>query len=387
MTIEQMKERRAKLVTDAQALIPKNGVAMTKAAHTEFNNIMAEAETLRAKYEGEERSTRPPRSQPGAGETNSAEKRAFERYMKFGETTGLREQRDLSTGTGSAGGYIIAQDFLPQLIEAKKAWGQLATAVGQKVTRNGEPLRISGVDDTSNASSIIGESVTGTPVTVTETDPTFAGAINNVSFLSTGIVKISLAELQDAYFDLDAFIREQFGKRIARGLAGLIVSGSQDTNFASIIASGQPHVTSQHATTLTYADFVAMYAAIDPAYLQTASWVMNSTTRAAILGLTDTLGRPLFVPSVNTDTLDRILGLPVVISQSHPNLTANTVGAVQLGSLKDAYTLRTAGDVSILRLNERFADNGQVGFIGYHRNSGWLSPVGNPIVNLKQAAS
>jgi HK97 family phage major capsid protein len=75
-----------------------------------------------------------------------------------------------------------------------------------------------------------------------------------------------------------------------------------------------------------------MYAKLDPAYLEDASFVMNSTTRAEILGLPDTLGRPLFVPSPNTDGLDRILGLPVVISQSHPNLAANAVGAVQLGS-------------------------------------------------------
>jgi hypothetical protein len=60
---------------------------------------------------------------------------------------------------------------------------------------------------------------------------------------------------------------------------------------------------------------------------------------------------------------------------------------VQLGSLKDGYTLHTAGDVSNLRLNERYADIGQVGFIGYHRNSSWLWPVGALIVSLVQAAS
>ena len=62
MTIQQMKERRAKLVTDAQALIPKAGT-MTTAANTQFDNIMAEADTLKYQIEREERSTRPPRSQ------------------------------------------------------------------------------------------------------------------------------------------------------------------------------------------------------------------------------------------------------------------------------------------------------------------------------------
>jgi HK97 family phage major capsid protein len=91
------------------------------------------------------------------------------------------------------------------------------------------------------------------------------------------------------------------------------------------------------------------------------------------LGIVDTLGRPLFVPSVNTDSLESILGRPVVISQYHPNLASTVVGVVQFGSLTDGYVLRTAGDVSILRLNERYADTGEVGFIGYHRNSGFAT--------------
>jgi HK97 family phage major capsid protein len=308
--------------------------------------------------------------------------------LKFGklDMNVLTEQRDLSTG---ATGIIVAQDFLPQLIEAKKAWGQLASAVGQKRSANGEPLKVPGVDDTANMSTIIGESVTGAPVVVSEVDPNFAGFINNVSFLSTGEIKISLAELQDSYFDLDAWIRNAFGKRIARGLSKLIVTGSTDTNFQSIITTAQQSVTvpTGGATSVDYANFVAMYSKLDPAYIQDASWVFNSTTRGDILGITDSFGRPLFVPSVNTDSLDRILGLPVVISQFHPNMTANAVGAIQLGSLTDAYTLRTAGEVSILRLNERYADQGQVAFIGYHRNSGYATPVGAPIVNLVQSAT
>jgi HK97 family phage major capsid protein len=120
--------------------------------------------------------------------------------------------------------------------------------------------------------------------------------------------------------------------------------------------------------------------------LQSASWVMNSTTRGSILGELDGFGRPLFVPSVNTDTLDSILGRPVVISQYHANLAAGNV-AVQLGSLSDGYILRTAGDISILRLNERYADTGEVGFIGYHRNGGFATNAGtNPLLNLTQHA-
>ena len=395
--IVELRNTRAKLLLDAQKLLTAEKV--TNENRTAAQAMVADVDAIEIdiaileraiKADAENRSAgRPPRAQPGEGtitdEGKAEEKRAFVHYLKTGERNKevLREQRDLNTGNTSV---IVAQDFLPQLIEAKKAWGQLTTAVNQKVTRNGEPLKIPGVDDTANMSTIIGESTTANPVVVQEKDPNFAGFINNVSFMSTGEVKISLAELEDSYFDLDAWIRDAFGKRIARGLSSLIVTGSQDGNFQSIITTAQQSVTSAAPTTLGYEDFVQMYAKLDPAYIQDASFVMNSVTRGLVLGLVDGFGRPLFVPSVNTDNLDRILSLPVVISQAHPNVAAGAVGAVQLGSLKDGYTLRTAGDVSILRLNERYADTGQVAFIGYHRNSGYATPVGAPIINLNMHA-
>jgi HK97 family phage major capsid protein len=386
--MSQLKEKHAQILAQAQALIPKETrTAMTNAQSQRFDELMLEASKLRLDIEREEvRGSRPPRSQPGGNfEVNGAEKRAFAAYLKDGilDRSVLRESRDLSTGNA---GVLIAQDFLPQLIEAKKAWGQLTTAVNQKRTANGEPMRVPGVDDTAQASTVIGESTTGNLIAAPEKDPTFAGSFNNVDQLSTGEIKISLAELQDSFFDLDAWIRDAFGKRIARGLSNLIVTGSGSGNFQSIITTAQQSVTSQLPATLGYLDFVALYSKLDPAYVQDACWVMNSTSRGLLLGQTDTLGRPLFVPSVNKDDLSTILGLPVVISQAHPNVGAGVVGAVQFGSLKDGYTLRTAGDVSILRLNERYADTGQVAFIGYHRNSGYATPVGAPIVNLVQHA-
>lgn len=388
-----MREKRNRVALEAYTTLPTTGAASPEQLN-KFDNLMAEVERLAADITREEqRATgRPPRSQPGAGTVaDSPEKRSFSDYVRYGIVSESlrREHRDLSTASGAVGGYLIAQDFNPVLVEAQKAYGQLAYEVGQKVTRNGEPLRVAGVDDTANMSQTIGESTTGNPVTVSEVDPTFAGLISNVDFMTTGEIKISLAELQDSYFDLDAWIRNAFGKRIARGLANKIVNPGASANFTSIITSAPLSYQSTVAPSgaPTYADFVGMYAALDPAYIQSASWVMNSSTRAAILKETDTLGRPLFVPNVNTDNLGTILGLPVVVSTYHPNTGANSVGAVQLASLKDHYVLRTAGEVSVLRLNERYADQGQVAFIGYHRNGGWAQPVGKAAVNLVQASS
>jgi HK97 family phage major capsid protein len=391
--IKELKEQRTKLLLDAQKLATKKDV--TKEEREQVKTMLADIELLEqgiaiedrvAKDAAEQRSNgRPPRAQPGEGttatdETRAAEKAAFVDYIKYGkrDSSVLRETRDLTTGNT---GVVIAQDFYGTLVEAQKAWGQLTVAVGQKRTKNGEPLKVAQVNDVAQVSTLISEATA-----VSESDPTFSGFVNNVDFLTTGVVKVSLAELEDSYFDLDAWIRTAFGKRIARGLSQLIVTASSSGNIQSIVTTATTGITTASPTAIGYEDFVAAYSKLDPAYLGSASWVMNSVTRGALLGILDSLGRPLFVPSVNTDTLDTILGRPVVISQYHANIAATNV-AVQFGSLTDRYVLRTAGDVSILRLNERYADSGEVGFIGYHRNSGFATDAGtHPIINLTQHA-
>ena len=392
MDIKTLKINRAKLLTDAQKLT-LNPTTETRA---QLDTMLAEVDVIEADIARLERTSKHVEEQRTAGrppragyqiehtdETRAAQKVAFTNYLKFGaiDTEHLTETRDLTTGNT---GQIIAQDFLPTIIEAQKAWGALMMAVNQKTTANGEPLKVALVNDVSNVSQVIGEGIVAP-----EVDPAFTGFINSVDFLTTGVIRVSLAELQDSYFDLDNWIRNAFGKRIARGVSKLMVAGSTSGNFQSIITTAAPGPTSVAPATVGYTDFVGLYSELDPAYVQNASFVMNSTTRGSILGVLDGFGRPLFVPSVNTDTLDTILGRPVVISQYHPNLAAGAVGAVQFGSLTDGYTLRTAGEISVLRLNERYAETGEVGFIGYHRNSGYATVADTaiaPILNLVQHA-
>ena len=189
-----------------------------------------------AKFDAEQRSAgRPPRSQPGftAADTNeqaAGEHRALEQYIRFGNVSEenrsfLRpagiEQRDLGTGAvaGSitAGSQLIAQSFYPLLAQAQKSWGALTTILNVKKTDTGSPMKVALENDTTNILSVIGESVA-----VAETDPILSGLISSTDFCSTGVVKVSLAELQDSAFDLDQFIRDAFGKRYWRGVSSMI---------------------------------------------------------------------------------------------------------------------------------------------------------------------
>ena len=406
MSIKELQDKRNKLMQDSQKLL----LNPTPETRAQFDAQMADVDLLEADIERAERSAkfdaetraagRPPRSQPGftATDTNeqaAGEHRALEQYVRFGNVSEenrsfLRpagiEQRDLGTGAVagniSGGAQLISQSFYPLLTQAQKSWGALTTILNTKKTDTGSPMKVALENDTTSILSVLGESVA-----VTEADPTLSGLISSTDFCSTGVVKVSLAELQDSAFDLDQFVRDAFGKRYWRGVTSMISAGSSSGNVQSIVTSATVGATSAGPMNVQYSDFVNLYGSLDPAYIDTASFVFNSTTRAVLMGVVDSLGRPLFQPSPNAGAFDMLLGRPVVLNQYQPSVAAGNK-AVMFGDFSSGYTFRQVqGDLSILRLNERYADTGEVGFIGYARIGGFSTDAGtHPIVALQQHA-
>jgi HK97 family phage major capsid protein len=134
---------------------------------------------------------------------------------------------------------------------------------------------------------------------------------------------------------------------------------------------------------------VNTFALLDNAYAPKAVGQMNTTTRAALLSQKDGFGRPFWTPSPTDDNpFGKLLGAEVVLNQSLPNAgTANAV-PILFGDLERSFLLRSDGQASIVRLNERFMDQLLVGFFLYTRVGGTtLAYNSNPLVGLKLAAS
>jgi HK97 family phage major capsid protein len=115
---------------------------------------------------------------------------------------------------------------------------------------------------------------------------------------------------------------------------------------------------------------------------------MSQQSRATLLGQKDNYGRPLWNVSPNSGTLDMILGCPVVVSPQLPYAfnnvsTTATVTGILFGDYKAGYTLRLDGDLAVIRLDQRFMDTLEVGFIAFQRLGGVLTDAGtHPILSL-----
>lgn len=411
-TTKEMRENRAKLVLEAQALIPADG-KISAEVRTKFDAIMVDADNMGAvitRLETEERAeleTRAQRMQlPNVGEntreksTPEKQKAAFRNFIQYGIRSNdlvhnyiagapPAELRDMLTSGATTGGPFVPAAFLPILTEAQLAWGGMLPKITTRKVSSGAPMKYATVNDTANGLVVVGEGSGPN-----ETDPVTASATISSDLLTTGLVKVSLAELQDSYFDVDAFLKNSLGIRYFRGLNANVTNGSSTGNVASLLTSATTGLTTASGSTTAatwaaqtlpasaFEDLNKLYGALDPAYLPNATWVMNSAVRSTLMGIQNSLGNPIFVPSVQGGALDTLLGCPVVLNQAMPAATAGNA-IVMFGDLS-AYILTEAQGLTIIRLNERFMDTLEVGFIGFARHGGALLDAGtNPVKVMK----
>ena len=150
------------------------------------------------------------------------------------------------------------------------------------------------------------------------------------------------------------------------------------SNIAGLIASAGAGAETITAATVGYPDIAALYGSVTAAYARNGSWQMSTATRAYLMGLTATTGTPIFDANPAGNPFTTIFGRPVVINDSLPAIATGNK-AILFGDFKLGYLLRTDGDPTIKRLDERFADTDEVGFIirtrvgGVSKNAG-ISP-------------
>jgi HK97 family phage major capsid protein len=446
----QLREKRAKVVTDAQALIPKDGSGLTKEIREKFDALMNEADDLKQQVERLERvedaaadvtrTTPPPESQPGTGAPSVAlatsdpdlhaqlarryvaggedalavtereqmrafidrDKRhraAFRDYLRRGlqdmsaeNRAVLQEFRDMGVGTGNLGGFFVPAGFVYDIEQALKYYGNMLGVAQIMDTATGNPLPYPTDNDTSNSGELVGEGVQVTPQDV---------SIGHVVFgaykFSTRMVKVSLELLQDSAFDMEAYLKQKFAIRLGRILNTKFTVGVGTTEPTGVItaatagpiavgSAGNTGGAETGGTSIGYIDLVNLEHSVDPLYRRGAKFMCNDDTLRKIKELLDKYGRPLWVPGVSSNAPDTILGYQYSINNDMATVALNAK-TVAFGPF-DRYLIRRVKELVVLRLVERFADYGQVAFIGFARYDGNLLDAGtHPIKYLVQAAA
>jgi HK97 family phage major capsid protein len=191
--------------------------------------------------------------------------------------------------------------------------------------------------------------------------------------------------LQDSAIDLESFIGGALGERIARIFNTHATTGDNSSKPQGISASGAGK-TAAAVDAITFAELLDLQHSLDPAYRANAKFMMHDSTFKLVRKLVDDQNRPIFMNDLSATSPGTLFGVPVVINQDVATVAASAK-AIYYGDFSK-YIIRDVQDFTLLRLEERYADYHQVGFVGFSRHDGRILDAGtDPIKHLIMAAS
>lgn len=322
------------------------------------------------------------RSESRGGKEADAYSKAFRQYLVAGNG-GLNEEqrsllvqkRDLSL-TGASGGFTVPQGFYANLLETQRAYGSFLDAGFATIldTDSGNPLPVPMEDDTSNVAAIVAEATALT----TSTDATFSN-LTLGAFTYRSLVRVSLELLQDSAFDMEAYIARKLGIRLARGFNAHATTGTnsgqpQGIANASVGASVGFTAVTGNTTAFGYVPMVNVEHSLDPAYRPQAKWMFNDVVLQGLKTALDSSNRPIWMPDYavanggGSPFPGRLLGYEYKINQDMPVMAANA-RCVAFGDFS-SYIVRRVRNMMLIRADQRFIDQGQIGFYLFARMDG-----------------
>jgi HK97 family phage major capsid protein len=285
------------------------------------------------------------------------------------------DYRAMAVGSAGLGGYSVPDELMRPLEVALLQFGGMRTVATILRTDTGASLPIPMTNDTANKGEIIAENAT-----VNQQDLTLTQLTLGAYKYSSKMVLVSVELMQDNAINLASFLGEALGTRIGRITNDHWTTGtgtSQPWGIVTRATTGKASATSQQ-TSVIFDDLVDLEHSVDPAYRPGARFMMHDSTLKVIKKLKDTSGRPLFLPGLASTNPDTILGYPFVINQSMAAV-GTTAKCILFGDLSK-YIIRDVRGITLLRLDERFAEFHQTAFLAFARFDGDLMNAGtNPV--------
>lgn len=284
------------------------------------------------------------------------------------ETLGAgREQVELRSITNIANpSYVVTVGVMDAIERAKKYYGGWWEGVTVWKTAKGGTMYWPTVDDTSytGAKEAIGTSIYESADAVTLGRKQFDSYI----YSSQGVA-VGLGELEDADFDVGTVLGDILGERLWRA-ASTATTTTNGSSAPNGIGYGSAKGVLGGDCTITRARILQLMSSVDYGYHLSpkAGFMMSHSQLMAIRSVLDGDNRPLWQPSMIVGSPDTIEGFRYWINN---DLTAaTTVSAasrhILFGDLSK-FVVRLAGPTILQRLNERYADQLQVGFAAIQR--------------------
>lgn len=302
------------------------------------------------------------------------EKAALSKWCRFGsvsveEQKFLRlpeEQKALNATAGSAGGYLVTDDFVQEILKNVVEFSPIRSIARVRMTSQ-RTVKIPSRTGTFSAAWVAEQG------TRTETTGLAYGLKEIPTHEIYALVDISKQELEDAAFNMEAELQAEFGEQFGVAEGTAFVSGNgvgKPEGFLSNADIG--YTAGGHASLINSGDaLVNLQYAVKSTYANTGTWVLNRTTLGVIRKLKDGSGAYIWQPNYQLGQAPTILGRPYVEATDMPDIGANTY-PIAFGDFRRGYVIVDRVDVEIQRDPYTQATSGNVRFIARKRLGGQL---------------
>ncbi|ANT61315.1 capsid protein [Salipiger sp. CCB-MM3] len=284
-------------------------------------------------------------------------RKAFNAYLRTGDDDGLRglvlEGKALSTAVAADGGYLVdpvTSETVRGVLEGAASIRAIAAVVS--VEAGSFDVLVDQGDTGAGWANELSDS--------TESETPTIDRIQIKLHELSAMPKASQRLLDDAAFDLEAWLAGRIADKFSRAEAAAFVAGDGIDKPMGILSHSMVdneiwewgnlgYVPSEVAAGIGDGDkIIDLVYALGAEYRAKASFVMNSKTAGALRKLKDADGRHLWSDGLSAGQPARLLGYPVLIAEDMPDIAADTY-PIAFGDFAAGYTIAERPDLRVLR--------------------------------------
>jgi HK97 family phage major capsid protein len=296
------------------------------------------------------------------------EQKAFWNYMRTGDIGAYKTTRILNEADDEQGAALVPTGFYNKIIE-KRDGVSVARAAGAMVLQTDLKVVNIPIENERESAPVLtaesgaaGDGATSVSYDVNTVEPVDTKAVTVYKY--TRMIKVSEELINDQKANLETFI----GNRLGRAF-GLLENTICLTGAAGAVTNSTKGKDATNATSIIAGDILGLYYSLTQPYRNGAVWIMEGATEAAIRQLTGSPFAFVQTPQGNAGNIgiETLVGNQRVFNADDmPSIgassTGNTGRSILFGNFEFFCIVERQG-VAIKRLNERFADEGMVGFL------------------------
>ncbi len=307
---------------------------------------------------------------------------------------GIVRTAQQSTGT-TAGGYTIPEGFSNELDQGVKAFGGMPEAARTWKTTTGNTVDWPNMNDTANKAYQLSEA--GNAETSAQALVFGRQQFEAYKFTS-GLIRVSAELLEDSAFDMQGVVFDALTTRMARGINYSLTLDNGSSKPKGITVAATYAMSTADDAGITLTDFINFEHTVDPGYRNRPGtrFMFHDQMLKALKKLKDTTNQPIWSGALGgwqNAAPATILGYKYSINQDmfayvDGSASANDGQKIALFGDFQKYIYRQVAGMRMVRLNERFADTDEVGFVVFFRIDGDLLDAGtHPVKYLRASAT